>query len=471
MDSEVSQTEGILVPDFDCDFIDVVSLTPVGREKKVKILEPWEVIDSSPKVAKSRKRQGRLLKSILKKTSTKDSPVPCTIQKEKNETLSTSPTMGCPEQLHPLTGLSTPGGTMVYVDIEGEGTQYFIQDSGVLMPEPNEMEKLQASSLPSPGLSMPGATVPYVEQAGDGIQLFIPDSGVPMPEPKGMDKLQASTLPSPGLSTPGATVPYVEQAGDGIQLFIPDSGDPSSETASPSRPGATVPYVGEAGDGTQLLISRNGVLMPVIPPSNPEPNKMVKLPTLTMSGQGLSTPVATMPYGEGAGDGIQFYIPGSGVLMPGANGMQGFPAFTMSAPGASVPGAIPDLSVPGATGPYVGHAIDRTPFYIPGNGVLIPGPAGGMLAHQIHAAGTGLPQGLFFGASSLLSPWEITDEAQKKRIVRLMKNRAAAKACRIRRKQYITQLESNKTVLETKVKQLMEEVEFYRSKPTSESFN
>ncbi|XP_075683562.1 cAMP-responsive element modulator isoform X1 [Rhinoderma darwinii] len=142
--------------------------------------------------------------------------------------------------------------------------------------------------------------------------------------------------------------------------------------------------------------------------------------------------------------------------MSGPNGMQGLPAFAMSNPGGPKPG---DMV------PYVGLAGDGTTFYIPGNGVLVPAASGEMPAHQIHTPGSGLPHGIVMAASStsLHIPQQIAEEVTRKREMRLMKNREAAKACRLRRKEYIRCLESHNAMLEMHIKQLMQELEAYRN--------
>ncbi|XP_062954779.1 cAMP-responsive element modulator isoform X4 [Cynocephalus volans] len=86
---------------------------------------------------------------------------------------------------------------------------------------------------------------------------------------------------------------------------------------------------------------------------------------------------------------------------------------------------------------------------------------GDMPTYQIRAPTTALPQGVMMAASpgSLHSPQQLAEEATRKRELRLMKNREAAKECRRRKKEYVKCLESRVAVLEVQNKKLIEELE------------
>ncbi|KAM6154658.1 cAMP-responsive element modulator isoform 8-T8 [Erethizon dorsatum] len=86
---------------------------------------------------------------------------------------------------------------------------------------------------------------------------------------------------------------------------------------------------------------------------------------------------------------------------------------------------------------------------------------GDMPAYQIRAPATALPQGVVMAASpgTLHSPQQLAEEATRKRELRLMKNREAAKECRRRKKEYVKCLESRVAVLEVQNKKLIEELE------------
>ncbi|KAM8804196.1 cAMP-responsive element modulator isoform 12-T12 [Rhynchonycteris naso] len=86
---------------------------------------------------------------------------------------------------------------------------------------------------------------------------------------------------------------------------------------------------------------------------------------------------------------------------------------------------------------------------------------GDMPTYQIRAPTNALPQGVVMAASpgSLHSPQQLAEEATRKRELRLMKNREAAKECRRRKKEYVKCLESRVAVLEVQNKKLIEELE------------
>ncbi|XP_041039205.1 cAMP-responsive element modulator-like isoform X6 [Cetorhinus maximus] len=83
-----------------------------------------------------------------------------------------------------------------------------------------------------------------------------------------------------------------------------------------------------------------------------------------------------------------------------------------------------------------------------------------MPTYQIRTPTTTLPQGVVMATSpgTLHSPQQLAEEATRKRELRLMKNREAAKECRRRKKEYVKCLESRVAVLETQNKQLIEEL-------------
>ncbi|XP_031508257.1 cAMP-responsive element modulator isoform X16 [Papio anubis] len=86
---------------------------------------------------------------------------------------------------------------------------------------------------------------------------------------------------------------------------------------------------------------------------------------------------------------------------------------------------------------------------------------GDMPTYQIRAPTAALPQGVVMAASpgSLHSPQQLAEEATRKRELRLMKNREAAKECRRRKKEYVKCLESRVAMLEVQNKKLVEELE------------
>ncbi|NXU87643.1 CREM protein, partial [Xiphorhynchus elegans] len=124
---------------------------------------------------------------------------------------------------------------------------------------------------------------------------------------------------------------------------------------------------------------------------------------------------------------------------------------------------------PGATiVQYAGQSPDGTQqFFVPGSQVVVQvclfytAATGDMPAYQIRTPTTTLPQGVVMAASpgTLHSPQQMAEEATRKRELRLLKNREAAKECRRRKKEYIKCLESRVAVLEVQNKKLIQELE------------
>ncbi|XP_042133906.1 cAMP-responsive element modulator isoform X13 [Peromyscus maniculatus bairdii] len=139
---------------------------------------------------------------------------------------------------------------------------------------------------------------------------------------------------------------------------------------------------------------------------------------------------------------------------PGSDGVQGLQALTMTNSGAPPPGA--------TIVQYAAQSADGTQqFFVPGSQVVVQAATGDMPTYQIRAPTTALPQGVVMAASpgSLHSPQQLAEEATRKRELRLMKNREAAKECRRRKKEYVKCLESRVAVLEVQNKKLIEELE------------
>ncbi|KAM6948524.1 cAMP-responsive element modulator-like [Aplochiton taeniatus] len=85
---------------------------------------------------------------------------------------------------------------------------------------------------------------------------------------------------------------------------------------------------------------------------------------------------------------------------------------------------------------------------------------GDMLVYQMHISTSGLPQGMVMAASPgiMHSPAVHTEDVTRKREVRLMKNREAARECRRKKKEYVKCLENRVAVLENQNKTLIEEL-------------
>ncbi|XP_070532616.1 cAMP-responsive element modulator-like [Ptychodera flava] len=89
---------------------------------------------------------------------------------------------------------------------------------------------------------------------------------------------------------------------------------------------------------------------------------------------------------------------------------------------------------------------------------FVPTGTGDMQAYQIRASTT-IPQGVVMAApSNLQSSQQLAEEASRKRELRLMKNREAARECRRKKKEYVKCLENRVAVLENQNKALIEEL-------------
>ncbi|BFZ01726.1 hypothetical protein BsWGS_04764 [Bradybaena similaris] len=90
-------------------------------------------------------------------------------------------------------------------------------------------------------------------------------------------------------------------------------------------------------------------------------------------------------------------------------------------------------------------------FYIPVGGTNVQ-------AYQIAAPGS-LTQGVVMASGSpISSPQHISEEGSRKRELRLLKNREAARECRRKKKEYVKCLENRVAVLENQNKTLIEEL-------------
>ncbi|KAL8570254.1 hypothetical protein ACOMHN_029954 [Nucella lapillus] len=89
-------------------------------------------------------------------------------------------------------------------------------------------------------------------------------------------------------------------------------------------------------------------------------------------------------------------------------------------------------------------------FYIPVGGTNV----------QAYQISTSLPQGVVMASadSPLSSPQHMSEEGSRKRELRLLKNREAARECRRKKKEYVKCLENRVAVLENQNKTLIEEL-------------
>lgn len=88
---------------------------------------------------------------------------------------------------------------------------------------------------------------------------------------------------------------------------------------------------------------------------------------------------------------------------------------------------------------------------------LIPVTVGGANV-QAYQIATSLPQVVMATGNAIASPQQLSEEAARKRELRLLKNREAASECRRKKKEYVKCLENRVSVLENQNKTLIEEL-------------
>lgn len=134
----------------------------------------------------------------------------------------------------------------------------------------------------------------------------------------------------------------------------------------------------------------------------------------------------------------------------GTDGVQGLQTLTM----ASAAGA-----QQGATILQYAQTSDGQQILVPSNQVVVQAASGDVQAYQIRTAPTSaITPGVVMAASPALGSGNATEEVTRKREVRLMKNREAARECRRKKKEYVKCLENRVAVLENQNKTLIEEL-------------
>ncbi|XP_034744242.1 cAMP-responsive element modulator isoform X2 [Etheostoma cragini] len=131
----------------------------------------------------------------------------------------------------------------------------------------------------------------------------------------------------------------------------------------------------------------------------------------------------------------------------GVEGLQG--AQTLTQPGATV---LQCASTPGDS---------QQQLYIQGGQVLVQAATGDIPAYQLRSPNSGLAHSIVMAASpgTMQNPQpQHTEDITRKREVRLMKNREAARECRRKKKEYVKCLENRVAVLENQNKTLIEEL-------------
>ncbi|KAK7154148.1 hypothetical protein R3I94_007496 [Phoxinus phoxinus] len=133
----------------------------------------------------------------------------------------------------------------------------------------------------------------------------------------------------------------------------------------------------------------------------------------------------------------------------GTDGMQGLQTLTMTNAGAQQ----------GTTILQYAQTSDGQQILVPSNQVVVQAASGDVQAYQIRTAPTStIAPGVVMASSPALPSQGGTEEVTRKREVRLMKNREAARECRRKKKEYVKCLENRVAVLENQNKTLIEEL-------------
>lgn len=134
----------------------------------------------------------------------------------------------------------------------------------------------------------------------------------------------------------------------------------------------------------------------------------------------------------------------------GTDGVQGLQTLTMANAAAAQPGA---------TILQYAQTSDGQQILVPSNQVVVQAASGDVQAYQIRTAPTSaITPGVVMAPSPALGTATGTEEVTRKREVRLMKNREAARECRRKKKEYVKCLENRVAVLENQNKTLIEEL-------------
>uniref|UniRef100_A0A9J8CX29 cAMP responsive element binding protein 1a n=1 Tax=Cyprinus carpio carpio TaxID=630221 RepID=A0A9J8CX29_CYPCA len=133
----------------------------------------------------------------------------------------------------------------------------------------------------------------------------------------------------------------------------------------------------------------------------------------------------------------------------GTDGVQGLQTLTMTnAAGAQ----------PGTTILQYAQTSDGQQILVPSNQVVVQAASGDVQAYQIRTAASTIAPGVVMASSPAMPGQGGTEEVTRKREVRLMKNREAARECRRKKKEYVKCLENRVAVLENQNKTLIEEL-------------
>ncbi|XP_064879285.1 cyclic AMP-responsive element-binding protein 1-like [Oncorhynchus nerka] len=185
-----------------------------------------------------------------------------------------------------------------------------------------------------------------------------------------------------------------------------------------------------------------------VPPIEEEKSEDDSTPSITTVAMPTSCPI----YQTASGQYIAITQGGAIQLANnGTDGMQGMQTLTMTnAAGAQQ----------GTTILQYAQTSDGQQILVPSNQVVMQAASGEVQTYQIRTANTSsMTPGMVMASSPALSGQEGPEVVvTRKREVRLMKNREAARECRRKKKEYVKCLENRVAVLENQNKTLIEEL-------------
>ncbi|CAG0899960.1 unnamed protein product [Darwinula stevensoni] len=151
--------------------------------------------------------------------------------------------------------------------------------------------------------------------------------------------------------------------------------------------------------------------------------------------------------------GLLKVIPASAIQLTSGGGV-------VTASSSSQDGGLPTLTMSSAGSPQ-GTTIVQ--YQGQDGQFFVPVSANELQGYRLQAVGggggaSGLPSGVVLTSASVTNADSIVEEAARKREVRLLKNREAARECRRKKKEYIKCLENRVAVLENQNKALIEEL-------------
>ncbi|XP_031414122.1 cyclic AMP-responsive element-binding protein 1a isoform X1 [Clupea harengus] len=218
------------------------------------------------------------------------------------------------------------------------------------------------------------------------------------------------------LSSDAPAVPRIEE-------------EKSEEDCAPAITTVTMPTpIYQTSSGQYIAITQGGAIQL----ANNGTDGMQGLQTLTMTNAGGAQPGTTILQYAQTSDGQQILVPSNQVVVQ---------ATGMSSP----------FSTEGISEWNSDEGANRCAYVL----TNIPSASGDVQAYQIRTANT---SAIAPGVVMASSPAQPAEEQTRKREVRLMKNREAARECRRKKKEYVKCLENRVAVLENQNKTLIEEL-------------